>query len=112
MNTQALLEEALRQSDEDAVRAIVRILNNQRARPAILATIDGKRYVVAEEDEHEFENIPDGPLGTGFDNPLDRVWFGGRWMRGYGRVDEMYRSLGGYEVTRIQRVDRDKVWGR
>lgn len=66
-----------------------------------------RRYVVAQEDEGMFEG----------DSAVNIVgnWrfnFGGQWLRSLGKVDEMYRTLSGNDVIKIQRIDRTKVWGR
>jgi hypothetical protein len=103
-----LLADALRDGDEEAVSAIGRVITRKASEPAILVTLGGKRYVVATEDEHVFDRIPDGPHSL--DSYRFQV-FGAQWLRGYGRVDEMYRSLSLCEVTKVQRVDRARVWG-
>lgn len=40
-----------------------------------------------------------------------RESFGAQWVRAYGNVDEMYRTLSLYEVTSVRAVDRKRVWG-
>jgi len=83
--------------------------------PAIVVTVtsgsSSRRYVVVREDEDLFAAIPDGPVRREhhFDGP--QFDFGGQWLRGYGKVDESYRSLAGYQITRVVRIDRVKVWG-
>lgn len=109
---EALLEDALRQGDEDAARGIARVIEKGRQRPAIIVTADyGKRrYVVAQEDEYLFNGIPNGsfdPQG----HPHGWWVFGAQWLRGYGRVDEMYRTLSSSDVSKVERVDRKRVWG-
>lgn len=103
-------ETLMQHATDDELRVMVRILERADAKPAILVTIQGRRYVVAQEDEYRFEGVASGPYAIGNNSRID--WFGGQWMRSYGKVDEMYRSLSGYDVTKIERADRSKVWGR
>lgn len=67
-----------------------------------------RRYVVASEDAAEVLAYRDT-------DPDDRPWmfyFGAQWLRGYGNVDEMYRSLSMTDVVKIETADAGKVWGR
>jgi hypothetical protein len=116
MRSDSRLETILQHATTDELRVIAAIAERANAEPAILVTVGGRRYVVAEEDELTFHNIPDGKYdydprnyGAGI---LDKVFFGAQWMRKYGKVDEMYRSLSGYEVTKVARVPRSRVWGK
>ena len=99
------LDTIIQNATPDELRAITAAAERANARPAILVTIGHRRYVVAQEDERDFDSITDPAA-------LPRMLaFGGQWLRGYGRVDECYRLLSAYEVTRITRVDRRRVWG-
>lgn len=108
-------------------------------RTSVVVTIDGgfpggtkRRYVVAAEDEHYFARVRMGkvpePKGTpaaggtvrtpsvaevrqAREEHLGRFYFGCQWLRGFGRVDEMYRTLGTWEVVKVERLPRDRVWG-
>jgi hypothetical protein len=103
----------IRNATDDELVVIKSILQRAATKPAIVVTldIDNRRYVVDQADEHLFEDTPDGPTPEDrYDRP--RFDFGARWLRQYGKVDEMHRSLGGYEVKKVQRIDRAKVWGR
>jgi hypothetical protein len=107
VNVTTLLEHA---TPEEA-KTILRILQRANRQPAIVVTmgLGNRRYVVAQEDEVSFEKIPDGPFKPGHSDW--RVNFGAQWLRGYGRVDEMYRSLSLDDVTKVARISRDRVWG-
>ncbi len=96
MNLSAMLLHASREELE----MILKLRDRVDSFPAIVVTVMRKRYVVDQSDEHEFH---DGKIPYAF---------GGQWLRGYGRVDEMYRLLSGAEVTKIERIDRTKVWGK
>jgi hypothetical protein len=87
------------------------------AMPAVVVTVrEGsrhRRYVVAQEDEqalrrfvgHTPEQLATdlGQMGTVL------FAFGGQWLRGPGRVDELYRSLSLADVVKVEAVDRDRV---
>ncbi len=94
MNLNAMIRHATREE----LDAILSLRDRVDALPAIVVTIMRKRYVVDQSDEHEFEE------GRPY-------MFGGRWLRSYGRVDEMHRLLSGGDVTKIERIERKKVWG-
>ena len=100
MNIATLFQNATGEEAE----ALARVINRANAMPAVVVTLreggKSRRYVVDQADESDFDNgrVPH--------------WFGGQWLRGYGRVDEMYRSLCGDEVVKVERLDRAKVWGR
>jgi hypothetical protein len=112
MNVETLLGH-MDPNNEEEVRAVLGILQRANDAPAVVVTLPngggkGRRYVVSREDESMFDGI---------NTPADfeetygwRGWFGGQWLRSYGRVDEMYRSLSG-PVLKIERIDRRKVWG-
>lgn len=96
---------------------------------ALVVTVDDgyegkgkrRRYVVTPEDEPLFGNFT-GTLPTlkvvsisdfrhAREEVIGRFWFGAQWLRSYGRVDEMYRSLATYEVCKIERIGYARVWG-
>lgn len=104
MNIETLIQNAT----TDELRVIAQIAERARNKPAILATVGKRRYVVAQEDEHVFDGFVPGENVQGMSG---MVSFGCQWMRSYGKVDEMYRTLSLWEVTKVQRVDRAKVWG-
>ncbi len=108
MMTIAAVLEACETDDER--RVLLGIIERMNARPAVVVTVDlggtKRRYVVATEDESIFAGAPDGPFSDG--RPF---YFGAQWLRGFGKVDEMYRSFGLYEATKVERFDRKKVWG-
>ncbi len=62
-----------------------------------------RRYVVAHEDEYMFASLKDGPITREdrFDGPS--FHFGAQWLRGPGRIDEMYRTLYAGDAVRITR---------
>jgi hypothetical protein len=103
----------LANATEEETAAITAALGRANAKPAVIATMrDRRRYVVAQEDEAEFAEL----VGLRGEALADRVQyarggFGGQWLRGYGRVDEMYRSLSMREVTKVATADRARVWG-
>ncbi len=108
------LEILIANASEDELRVITRVLGRANTKPAILVTVrDSKRYVVAQEDEPMFEalvGLSEAELATRVSQSLGG--FGAQWLRGYGRVDEMYRSLTLREVVKVAEVDRERVWGR
>jgi len=126
------LEPILNNATPEELAIIGRIAARANAKPAIVVTVDGRRYVVDQADEPSFDGVPDGkvpvapgtPASNGHRPPsvyeirsareehLGRFNFGCRWMRSFGKVDECYRSLSTWEVTKVERVDRKKVWGR
>jgi hypothetical protein len=100
-------------ANEAELRVINTVLKRANEKPAVLVTMrDGKRYVVVQEDEHLFTEL----IGLSAEELAERVahhrgYFGGQRLRRYGNVDEMYRSLGMYEVQRLTTADRTRVWG-
>jgi hypothetical protein len=103
---------------EEELRVLVAVIKRLNDRPAILVTVGrggGKRrrYVVVEDEETirpyvgksqaELAELSRGPNGM---TPI-----GCRWLRAFGKVDEMYASLSLYEVVKVEEVDRAKVWG-
>lgn len=82
-----------------------------------------RRYVVVPEDTHLFDGVPTGrvpvaqstPARDGLRPPsvsdiraaredhLGRFYFGCQWLRGPGRIDECYRTLGTWEVVSVAR---------
>ncbi len=105
-------------------------------RTSVVVTVEEgrtkRRYVVAAEDAHLFEDVPTGkvpvaqgtPASDGIRPPsisdirgaredhLGRFSFGCQWLRSMGRVDEMYRTLSTWEVVKVERIAQDRVWGR
>jgi len=91
-----------------------------------------RRYVVVSEDEGLFTDVPTGkvpePEGTPASNGvrppsisdirsareerLGRFSFGCRWVRAFGKVDEMYCTVSTWEVIKVERITDAKVWGR
>jgi hypothetical protein len=61
-----------------------------------------RRYVVVYEDRNMFAGIKDGPI-DGREELGWRFHFGAQWLRGPGRVDEMYRTLSGSDIVRVTR---------
>jgi hypothetical protein len=82
-----------------------------------------RRYVVTPEDEYMFADAPSGkvpvlrgtPASDGIREPsvndirrsreerLGRFSFGCQWLRGPGKIDEMYRTLSTWEVVSVAR---------
>ena len=110
------VEILIRNATEAELPAIASALKRANARPAIVVTLrnGGRRYVVCQEDEHLFADL----VGLDQAELAERasravlVPFGAQWMRAYGRVDEMYRSLSLSEVRSVRTVARERVWGR
>lgn len=107
---------------------------------AIVVTVEGtpaRRYVVVDNYDY-FRDVPSGNVpeapqtpclgpegpGTGVREPavsdvreyrerhLGRFHFGCRWVRSLGRVDEMYRTLGTWEIIKVERLPYERVWGK
>lgn len=116
MDLSFLMQHATTNIERQMILAVVRRV---LAKPAVVVTVkeSGRRcrYVMAMEDEQELRRFVGrtheqieaelGRLGTGL------FWFGARWLRAPGRVDEMHRSLSMAEVVTVEAVDRDLVWG-
>ena len=92
---------------------------------AIIVTVEGKparRYVVCVEDEHLFADVVGKPVPVAQGTPalggatrppsvkevrqaledhLGRFYFGCQYLRSGNRVDEMYRTLGTWEVIKV-----------
>jgi hypothetical protein len=111
MQVNTLLRHAT-QEEREAIRAAA-----QRAyeHPAIIVTIrhEGqRRYVVDQEDEHLFEalaRLKAAEIKAAVANRLGG--FGAQWVRRYGNVDEMHRTLAISEVTNVTSTERHRVWG-
>lgn len=108
------LETLVANATDDELPAIAAALHRAQSKPCVLVTtLEGgkrRRYVVAQEDEDEIRKY----VGCA-ESVLDRqwqVWFGAQWLRGMGRVDEMYRSLSLSETVKVEEADRARVWGR
>jgi hypothetical protein len=84
-----------------------------------------RRYVVDPADEHLFEHVGAGLVAGGRaetphavrdtrearEDHLGRFAFGCQWLRGMGRVDEMYRTLSTWEITKVERIPTHRVRG-
>ena len=110
----ALLETICANATEQELRTVLTVLDRAHAKPAVLVTLAegsrSRRYVVEQEDEHEFDGLV-GLSAQELRRHLSwRTPFGGRWLRGFGRVDEMYRTLSGEEVIKVEHENRDRVW--
>lgn len=103
------LETIIKNATDDEARALLAAVRRANAKPAVLVTVEGgRRYVVAQEDEDEIR-----PLVGRDPEEWQRSWggFGARWMRGYGRVDEMHRTISLSDVVKVAEADRARVWG-
>jgi hypothetical protein len=112
------LRSLMRHATEPEREVILNVLRRVVASPAVVVTVrEGgrrRRYVVALEDEQELRRF----VGHSAQQLQDELGgraalltFGAQWLRGPGRVDEMYRSLSMAEVVRVAVVDRSVVWG-
>lgn len=106
------------------------------AQTSVVVTVEEgrstRRYVVVAEDEYLFASVPNGKVPVAEGTPalggttrppsisdvrhareqhLGRFGFGCQWLRGLGRVDEMYRSLSTWEVVKVERIATARVWG-
>ena len=113
MNLEMLLE-----ATEEERQTIARVMTRIVDRPAIVVTVDlgtkRRRHVVAIEDEPVFDGLS-GSLSEEFrtdhlSGMRGMVSFGCQRLRRMGVVDEMYRSLSLYEVTKVEWIDRARVW--
>lgn len=123
------LSELLREATAEEALTIASVASRRIARPAVVATVASggrrRRYVVAMDDEGLFNGLegalrPESRPGA-CDAAVDVRFghmgaaltsFGGRWLRRFGCVDEMHRTLSMAEVVKVERIDRAKVWGR
>jgi hypothetical protein len=112
------LRTLLRHASEPEAQVIRTVAQRALATPAIVVTLQEggrrRRYVVALEDEQELRRF----VGHSAQQLQDELGgraalltFGAQWLRGPGRVDEMYRSLSMADVVRVSVVDRSLVWG-
>jgi len=104
----------IQNASDDELKVIGDVLARADAKPAVVVTLQEgskqRRYVVYQEDEYLFEGIH---TPEAFQASHGRfAYFGGQWLRQYGKVDEMSRTLSSSELVKIQRVPRNKVWGR
>jgi hypothetical protein len=133
------LELLIENASEDELRTIVGVLKRAHAKPAIVVTVTtpkgkhvpvedsdpprtewvqigtkDRRYVVSAEDEGELRPLV-GLTGDKLKQALDRLYRwggpGGRWLRQMGKVDEMHVCISGDEISRVQAIDRDEVFG-
>jgi hypothetical protein len=127
-------ETLIRNATPEELEVIATVAKRAHDLPAIVVTVDNgagygktRRYVVMQEDEHYFYGVPTGKVPVKVERDgrpasisdirmqreehLGRFYFGCRWVRSFGRVDEMYRTLGSYEIVKVERIDRDKVYG-
>jgi hypothetical protein len=122
------IETLIANATDDELPAIAAVLVRIAKRPAVVVTLRGtprRRYVVATEDESLFDGLvgnlrPESRSG-GRDSEVGERFggmgavltsFGCRWLRRLGAVDEMYRTVSVVEVTKVERIDRKRVFGR
>lgn len=110
-------------------------MGHNKAGTCVVVTVEGKparRYVIDDRDEDLFDRVPSGkvpeaegtPAAGGATRPpsvsdvrwaredhLGRFSFGCQWLRSLGKVDEMYRTLSTWEVVKVERLPRTRVWG-
>jgi hypothetical protein len=123
------IETFIEHATEDELPVIAAVLRRIADRPAVVVTVRGgktsRRYVVATEDESVFDGLsgvlrPESRRGASDSEVEERFGgmgavltsFGCQWLRRYGCVDEMYRTLSVIEVTKVERIDRHRVFGR
>jgi hypothetical protein len=101
------------QSDEEA-KVLAQLIVREGHKPEVLVTVQHgveskRRYVVDHEDREAVLALKPALQ----EDPRDRPWFyfGARWLRAYGKVDEMHRSLSFSEVVKIEEADPRRVWG-
>jgi hypothetical protein len=122
------IETLLAHATDDELPAIAAVLRRIAEAPAVVVTVKSgktsRRYVVATEDESIFDDLS-GPLRPesrpgARDSEVEERFggmgavltsFGCRWLRSYGRVDEMHRAISVIEVTKVERIDRRRVFG-
>ncbi len=103
----------------EELAVIARVVQRANIRPAVLVTVEHgsgrRRYMVDRADEEqmrEFVGRSESELADLSRGMSGLLGFGCRWLRGYGRVDEMARTLSLYEVVKVEEADRKRVWGR
>lgn len=98
------VQELLKVADDAELAVLGRLIERAVNRPRIVVTLQEggrqRRYLVDRSSEDEFDDVPDGPVS--FPRRLGH-YFGGAWLRGPGRVDEMHRSLAMSEVVKVER---------
>ncbi len=122
------IETLIEHATEEELPVIAAVLRRIADRPAVVVTVRGgktaRRYVVAVEDESLFDGLsgamrPEsrpGARDSGFEERFGGMGavltsFGCRWLRRYGALDEMHRTLSVIEVTKVEHIDRHRVFG-
>jgi len=123
------IETLIEHATEGELHVIATVLGRISDMAAVVVTVrNGKtsrRYVVDLEDVTLFDGLsgtlrPESRRGARDSEIEERFGgmgavltsFGCRWLRSYGKVDEMHRSLGVIEVAKVERIDRRRVFGR
>jgi hypothetical protein len=108
-----------RYATTEELAVIANVVQRANDRPAVLVTVKHggfrRRYVVDRADEEQLRDYVGksetelAELSRGMRGMLG---FGCQWLRRYGRVDEMHRSLSLHEVVKVEQANRAKVWGQ
>lgn len=122
------IETLIAGATDEELPVIAAVLGRIARRPAVVVTLRGtprRRYVVVTEDEPLFDGLsgvlrPESRPGARDSEVEERFGgmgavltaFGCQWLRRLGAVDEMYRSVSVIEVTKVERIDRKRVFGR
>jgi len=123
------IETLLSHATDEELPAIAAVLKRIADAPAVVVTVrhnkSTRRYVVSTEDESLFDGLSGALISESRPGARDSeveerfggmgavlTSFGCRWLRGYGRVDEMHRTLSMIEVIKVERIDRRRVFGR
>jgi hypothetical protein len=122
------IETRIEHATDEELPAIAAVLRRIADRPVVVVTVRGdrtkRRYVVSVEDESLFDEFsgvlrPESRSGARDSDVEERFGgmgavltsFGCRWLRRYGAVDEMHRTLSIIEVIKVERIDRRRVFG-
>jgi hypothetical protein len=112
------LETLLQHATPEELAALTGLIKRIAARPAVLVTVrhgsGQRRYVVDLADEETlrpYVGKSQAELAEASRGMAGMLSFGCQWLRGFGRVDEMARTLSLYEVLKVEEVPRRRVRG-
>ena len=113
------IEDLIAAATEEELPVLAVIIKRLNDRPAILVTVgraggQRRRYVVIEDEEtiRPYVGKTEAELAELSRGPNGLTPIGARWLRAFGKVDEMYASLSLYDVVKVEEADRRRVWGR
>lgn len=112
------LETLVQHANPEELAVLAGLMKRIAARPAVLVTVrhgsGQRRYVVDLADEEAlrpYVGMTQAELAEASRGMAGTLGFGCQWLRGFGRVDEMTRTLSLHEVLKVEEAPRKRVWG-